>query len=311
MKAARISEYGGVDKIEVVDTDKPAPGNGQVLIEVHTASLNPFDTAVREGRMRSMKELDMPVTLGGDIAGVIAETGEGIDGFSIGDKIYGQGSVFGGGSGAFAELAATKATQVAKMPSNLSFEQVAGLPLTGVAALQGLREHLNLQSGQKILIQGGSGGIGTMAIPLAKHFGAYVATTVPPESVEYTKELGADEVIDYKSQNFNEIIRDYDAVFDLVGSETLERSIDVLKPGGKAVSTVSKADEEHARQRDVTVIYQGTKVTTEALDQLRELVEKDVLRPHVDKTFTLDEIQNAFRAREEDNTLGKIVIKIK
>jgi NADPH:quinone reductase-like Zn-dependent oxidoreductase len=311
MKAAQINEYGGVDAIKVVETDKPAIKDDQVLVEVHAASLNPFDTAVREGRMRSMKELDMPVTLGGDIAGVIADLGENVSGFLIGDKVYGQASVFGGGSGAFAEFATTKAVQIAKMPNNSSFEQAASLPLTGVAALQGLREHLDLQSGQKILIQGGSGGIGTMAIPLAKHFGAYVATTVPPEGIAYAKELGADEVIDYKSQNFSEIVRDYDAVFDLVGRDTLERSIDVLKPSGKAVSTVSKANEEHAKQRDVTTIYQGTKVTTEALNQLRELIEKDVLNQNVDKTFSLGEIQKAFKAREEDNTLGKIVIKIK
>jgi NADPH:quinone reductase-like Zn-dependent oxidoreductase len=310
MKAAQINQYGGIDAIKVVETDKPSIKDGQVLIEVHAASLNPFDTAVREGKMRSMKELDMPVTLGGDIAGIVAKLGENADGFSLGDKVYGQASVFGGGSGAFAEFAATKATQIAKMPSNSNFEQAAGLPLTGVAALQGLREHLDLQSGQKILIQGGSGGIGSVAIPLAKHFGAYVATTVPPEGIAYAKKLGADEVIDYKSQNFSEIIRDYDAVFDLVGSETLERSIDVLKPGGKAVSTVSKADEEHARQKDVTTIYQGTKVTTEALDQLREFIQKDALHQNVDKTFSLDEIREAFKAREEDNTLGKIIVTI-
>ncbi len=310
MKAVRINEYGGVDALKIVEIDKPPLAAGQVLVEVRSASINPFDTIVREGKARSMKELDLPVTLGGDIAGVITEVGNEGSGFEVGDKVYGQASVFGGGSGAFAEFAATPAEQIAKMPGGLSYEQAAALPLTGAAALQALREHLDIQPGQKLLIQGGSGGIGTIAIQIAKHFGAYVAVTVPSEGIDYAKELGADEVIDYKTQDFAELIKDYDAALDLVGRDIFDKSIDCLKPGGKAVSLVAEADEEHAKLKGVTAITQGTVVSTDKLNSLRELVEQGVIQQNIDKVFSLSDVKEAFQAREGSGILGKIIIKI-
>lgn len=310
MKAAQIYEYGGIDQIKLADTDKPNLAKGLVLVEVHAASINPFDTTAREGKARSMKQLDMPATLGGDIAGIVAEVGSDVDDFSVGDKVYGQASLFGGGSGAFAEFAATPAKQIAKMPGGIGFEQAAALPLTGVAALQALTEHLELQPNQKLIIQGGSGGIGTVAIQLAKHIGAYVAVTVSPKGIEYAKQLGADKIIDYKSQDFSELVHGFDAVLDLVGGEVLEKSIDCLRAGGKAVSTVSEADKQHAKDKNIEAIYQGTVVNTDKLNKLRELVEQGVIKENVDKTFPLSQIREAFMARESGDTLGKVIVKV-
>lgn len=311
MKAAQITEYGDASVVHVVETDKPTPKAGQVLVEVHASSLNPFDTTVREGYMKDVIPLKFPVTLGADIAGIVTEVGDGVTGVVVGDKVYGQANVVAGNSGAFAEFAATAAEQVAKAPSNVDMQQAASLPLVGVSALQGLTEHLNVQSGQKIFIHGGAGGIGTVAIQIAKHLGAYVATTASGEGLEYVKKLGADEVIDYKTQDFTEVVRDYDAVFDLVGKDDFSKSLTVLKHGGIAVSLIAQPDEAKATQLGVTALNQGTKVTTAKLDALRELIESNVVTPHIAKTYSLDQISEAFTAREDGSVTGKIVIAIR
>jgi alcohol dehydrogenase len=311
MKAAQISEYGEPDVIKVTtEAEKPILASGQVLVEVRAASLNPFDSMVRSGMFKDSIPLEFPVTLGGDLAGVIAEIGEGVESFMVGDEVYGQANAVAGNSGALAEFAATNAAQVAKKPGSIDFTQAAALPLTGVSALQAITEHINLQSGQKILIQGGSGGIGSLAVQLAKHLGAYVATTVPTEALEFARGLGADEVIDFKTQKFEEIIRDYDAVFDTAGGEVFDKSLHVLKRGGIAVSMVAHADEAVTSELGVTAIYQQTKVTTEKLVRLTELVDSGTLSVHVDKTFMLDDIVQAFKEREGGFVKGKIVITV-
>jgi alcohol dehydrogenase len=311
MKAAQISEYGEPDVIKVTtEAEKPVLKSGQVLVAVRAASLNPFDSMVRSGMFKDSIPLEFPVTLGGDLAGVIAEIGEGVESFMVGDEVYGQANAVAGNSGALAEFAATNAAQVAKKPGSIDFTQAAALPLTGVSALQAITEHINLQSGQKILIQGGSGGIGSLAVQLAKHLGAYVATTVPTEAIEFAHSLGADEVIDFKTQKFEEIIRDYDAVFDTAGGEVFDKSLHVLKRGGIAVSMVAHADEAVTSELGVTAIYQQTKVTTEKLVRLTELVDSGTLSVHIDKTFKLDDIVQAFKEREGGIVKGKIVITI-
>src|SRR5690606_10107573 len=202
MKAAQINNYGDPSVVQIAEVDQPQLTEAQVLVEVHASSLNPFDTTVREGHMKDAIPLQFPATLGGDIAGVVVKAGTGVERLKPGDKVYGQANVVAGNSGAFAELAATKASQLAKMPSNLSFEQAAAMPLVGVSALQALSEHINLKAGQNIFIHGGAGGIGTIAIQIAKHIGAYVATTATGEGIDYVKKLGADQVIDFKSEDF-------------------------------------------------------------------------------------------------------------
>lgn len=311
MKAAQISEYGDVSVVNVVDIEKPVAGEGQVLVEVHASSLNPFDTTVRSGNAQSWAPLQLPATLGGDIAGEVVSVGAGVDSFKTGDKVYGQASAVAGNSGAFAEFAATKADQIALAPSNADFTEAAALPLVGVSALQALTEHINLQAGQKLFINGGAGGIGEIAIQIAKSIGAYVATTATGEGIEAVKALGADEVIDYTSQDFTEVLSSFNAVFDTVGGDLFTKSLAILKSGGVAVSMIAQADEAVVNELGVTAISQFTQVTTAKLDKLRELVESGAIKPHVGRVYVLDEVQDAFTARESDTVSGKIVLEVK
>ncbi len=312
MKAAQFNTYGDPSVINITEVDKPAVGEGMVLVEVHAASLNPFDTKIRAGYMKDFIPLNLPATLGGDIAGVVSEIGEGVANVAVGDKVYGGASAAGGNSGAFAEFAATKSGEVAVMPSNISFEEAAAVTLVGVSAWQAVTQHIKLQSGQKIFINGGAGGIGAIAIMIAKHCGAYVATTASGEGIEAANKLGADEVIDYKSQDFTELLKDYDAVFDTVGdAEVFAKSLAVLKKGGVAVTMGMGADQAKASELGVTVIGQGTKVTTDALNALTKLIDDGVVVPQVGKVFALTEIVDAFIARESGAVSGKVVISIK
>lgn len=311
MKAAQINNYGDPSVISLNEVEVPALGEGQVLVEVHASSLNPFDSKIRDGAMKDYIPLEFPVTLGGDVAGVVTQVAADVTQLAIGDKVYGQANVVAGNSGAFAECAATAAKQIAKMPENLDFRQAASLPLVGVSALQALTEHINLQSGQKIFIHGGAGGIGTVAIQIAKQIGAYIATTATGDNIDYAKNLGANEVIDYKTQNFAEVLRDYDAVFDTVGGDDFTKSLNALRQGGVAVSMVGRADEARTEELGVTAITQQTHVTTEALDHLRQLIEAGAVTPQVAKVFPLEQIREAFEAREHESIRGKVVIAIK
>lgn len=311
MKAAQITEYGDASVVHINDVPQPHAGPGQVLVEVHAASLNPFDTTVRAGYMKDSMPLQFPVTLGGDVAGAIVALGEGVTAFSIGDQVYGQAIVAAGNSGAFAEYAATKATQVAAMPKGFSFAEAAALPLVGSSAVQALNHHIKLQAGQKIFIHGGAGGIGSLAIQIAKHIGAYVATTATGENIEFVKRLGADEVIDYKTEDFAQILQGYDAVYDTVGHEDFAKSLSILKPGGIAVSMIAQPDEVKAKELGVTAMMQFTQVTTEVLNELRELVESGVVAPQINQTFPFEQVQDAFVTRETGNGRGKIILQIK
>ncbi len=310
MKAAQISEYGSADKITVVTTEKPLVGPGYVLVEVHAASLNPFDTMVREGYVKDMIAA-LPITLGGDIAGTVVEVGEGVTHVAVGDNVYGQANAVGGNSGAFAEFAVTKAVQIAKVPANSTLAEAASLPLVAASAYQALHEHISLQSGQKLFIHGGSGGIGSIAIQIAKHLNAYVAASARADGVELVKQLGANEVIDTESQDFVALVRDYDAVFDTVGGDDFGKCLSVLKPGGIAVSMVVAADETQASEQGIKAFMQSTKVTTDKLDAISDLVEQGVIKPQIAKIFSLDQIVEAFEAREGGQLNGKIVIQIK
>ncbi|MBL8159010.1 NADP-dependent oxidoreductase [Candidatus Saccharibacteria bacterium] len=310
MKAAQISEYGDASVITINEIAKPVAGEGQVVVAVHAASINPFDTTIRQGYMQEMIPLEFPVTLGGDIAGEIVEVGQGVEDFEVGDTVYGQANVVAGNSGAFAEFAATKADQIGRAPAGISILEAASLPLAGVSAVQALTEHLDLQEGQKIFIHGGGGGIGSMAIQIAKHIGAHVATTATGDRVEFVRSLGADEVIDYKTQDFTEVLADYDAVFDTVGGDDFARTLDVLRRGGTAVSMIAQPDEAKAAELGVTALMQSTGVTTDRLDKLTALVEDGVVKPQVDKTFPLAQVAEAFAAREGGAVKGKVVLQI-
>ncbi len=311
MRAAQISEYGDPSVLQINEVETPVPKPGQVLVEVYAASLNPFDTTVRSGRLKDAIPLQFPATLGGDIAGIVSGLGDGVNSFNIGDKVYGQASIVAGNSGAFAEFAATSEKQIAKAPSDLDFQQIASLPLVGVSALQATMEHINLHSGQKIFIHGGAGGIGTIAIQIAKHLGAFVATTAKDAGADLVKTLGADEIINYETHDFAQILNGFDAVFDTVGGDDFNKSLTILKKGGIAVSMITQPDEAKARELEVTALHQATKVNTEKLDKLTKLVEDGVIVTQVNKVFPLDNIKEAFKARESGATPGKVVIAIK
>lgn len=311
MKAAQINGYGDKDVLKTVaDAVKPKPAAGQVLVEVHAAAVNPFDWKVRAGYMKDGHPLSFPATLGGDFSGVVAELGEGVSGVAVGDEVYGQANAVGG-QGSYAEFTPVKAESLAGKPKSVDFVTAAALPLAGVSAYQALVEHMELSSGQKILIHGGAGGIGSFAVQLAKHLGAYVATTATADDAEYVKSLGADEVIDYKAQDFATILQNYDAVFDTVGGDTYKKSYQVLKPGGVIVSMLEKPDEELIKQKQIKAIAQFTRVTTERLAKLAELVDEGAIKVNVDKTFPLEEAVEALAYIQEGKHRGKVALKIK
>jgi NADPH:quinone reductase-like Zn-dependent oxidoreductase len=307
MKAAQIDEFGPASVIKVREIPQPEPGDGQVLVEVHASSLNPFDTAVREGHAKP----PLPATLGGDIAGVVYAVGAGARHVKPGDKVYGSANVFSGASGGLAEFASTRGEQVAPMPRSFTFNEAASTVLVGLSALQAIEDKMNLRAGQKILIHGAAGGIGSMAVQLAKHLGAHVAATATGPGVAYAKELGADEVIDYKRERFEDKLRDYDAVFVTVRGDTLERSFHVLRRGGVLVSMVGGDGEALAAQHGVSFHAQHTRTTPESLVRLTSLLESGALKPHVGKVFPLSAVRAAFEARESGKVLGKVVVEIK
>ncbi len=308
MKAAQITEYGGKDVLKVVaDAPKPSAKSGQILVEVYAAGVNPFDLKVREGYTKEMVELAFPATLGGDFAGVVAETGEG---FTQGQAVYGQANALGG-QGSYAEYTPVKASQLAAKPESIDFPTAAALPLASVSAYQALVDHMNIQKGQKILIHGGAGGIGSLAIQLAKHLGAYVATTASTKDTDFVKSLGANEAIDYKTQDFSEILKDYDAVFDTVGGETNKKSYDILKSGSALVSMVEQPDDDLVQKHQITYTAQQTRVTPERLNAITKLIDDGVLKPVIDKIFPLDEAAEALEYQKTQAPKGKVVIQVK
>jgi NADPH:quinone reductase-like Zn-dependent oxidoreductase len=314
MKSAQIRSYGGSEVVEInQSTPLPNdPSSGKVLVRIKAAGVNPVDWKLREGYMQQMMPLQFPSTLGMDFSGVIEKVGQEVSEFKQGDEVYGRASVMEGGSGAFAEMALANADSIAHKPKTLSHEEAAGLPLVGVSAWQALVETIRLSNGQRILIHGGAGGIGTIAIQLAKHLGAYVATTVSTNDKEFVKEeLGADEVIDYKTQNFEDVLsNDYDAVFDTVGGETYKRSFKVLKRGGIIVSMLEQPDHELMDRFGVRAIVQLTRVNRERLTKLAQWVDQNNIRVNIDKTFLLDEASKALDYQRDAHPRGKIVLQV-
>lgn len=302
MKAARIGKYGEADVIQINNIETPKPEDKRVLVEIYAASINPFDFFVIKGFMKDHIKNEFPFTIGGDFSGKKVETGE---------KVFGTAIVLSGGSGGFAEFANVNPDRMALKPKNIDFVQAASLPLVGSSAVQALEEEIKLKTGQKILIHGGAGGIGSITIQLAKHLGAYVSTTVSTKDIEFVKSLGADEVIDYKYENFEERLKKYDAVFDTIGGETMERSFKVLKKGGVIASMKGQPNEDLARQYGVTGIATNTKINTAHLDRVRELVEQGIVKPQVDKVFPLDQVKEAFDYKQQKHPRGKVVIIIK
>jgi NADPH:quinone reductase-like Zn-dependent oxidoreductase len=310
MKAAQITQYGDAGAVTVAaEVPRPQAGGGKVLLEVHAASLNPVDSYIRLGYMHKMVPLQFPATLGIDVAGIVVETESGT-GFKVGDRVFGGASALAGGSGAFAEYASVPAGLLAKAPAKLSFLEAAALPLAGVSALQAI-ETLKLSKGSTIFIQGGSGGIGSYAIQIAKHLGARVIASCRGSATGYVKSLGADQVIDFEKTAVSGNVRDCDAVFDTAGGEAYKSSFAALKKGGTILTIAGQPDAELAAKFGVTAVGQMTDVKTQSLDRLAQLVADGAVKVHIDRTFPLDKVQDAFRAREAGHVKGKIVLQIR
>jgi NADPH:quinone reductase-like Zn-dependent oxidoreductase len=313
MKSIQIKKYGGNEVVEVnKKASVPTISSGKVLVTIKAAGVNPVDWKIREGYMQQMIKLQFPLTLGMDFSGVIKEVGKDVSpDFKQEDEVYGQATVINGGSGAFAEMALANTESIAHKPKRLSHVEAAALPLVGVSAWQALTEDIGLSKGQKILIHGGAGGIGSMAIQLAKNLEAYVATTVSTDDKEFVQELGADEVIDYKTRAFEDLLHDYDAVFDTVAGETYRRSFKVLKKGGIIVSMLEPPNTELMNQYGVKAIFRFTQVNREQLVKLAQWVDQNHnIKLHIDRTFSLDQASKALDYQKDIHPRGKVILTV-
>jgi NADPH:quinone reductase-like Zn-dependent oxidoreductase len=308
MKAAIVKAYAG--HVEVTVVAPLAMLDDSLMIEVHAAIVNPVDNLIRAGYLKDMLPLPLPYTVGIDVSGVVTAVGKDVHGFAVGDAVFARPQSMQ--SGTFAEFAVVKAVDCAPKPANLSFEQAASLPLVALTAWQALVDKGHLQRDQKVLIHGGSGGVGSIAIQLAKHLGALVATTTSADNVALVRALGADVVIDYHRQKFEDVVHDYDLVFDTVGGATRERSYAVLKKGGLLVSIITPADASGiAEKLGVKSEVFFMVPSGEQLAQIGKLAEQGVIKPVIDKTFSLDDAQGAFDYSQTGRAKGKIVVKIK
>jgi alcohol dehydrogenase len=302
MLAAQLIKIGGPDAVQVNQIDIPVVGENEVLIEVYAASVNPYNLKQREGKVPTPK---IPITLGSDFSGVISSVGEGITEWQAGDEVYGQAR------GSWAEFAVATTSAFAKKPESLNFEMAAAVPLVATSAYEALVEAMQLKKGQKILIHGGAGGIGSMAIQLAKYLGAEVATTVSPDNAEFVRELGADHIIDYRSQDFSELLHNYDAVYDTVGGDTHERSYRVLRQGGRLVSMEQQPNAELDEKYKVEASLQGSRSTPERLNAVCELFDKGAIKVKIDREYPLAQAAEALEQLKTGSHRGKIILKIK
>ncbi len=313
MKSAQIKTYGDSEVVQIDQGTPPSndPSEGKVLVKIKAAGVNPSDWKLREGFFKQMVPLQFPATLGMDFSGIIEKVGASTSSdLKQGDEVYGQAGVLAGGSGAFAEMALATVDKIAHKPRTLTHEQAAGLPLVGVSGWQALVENMGLSKSQKILIHGGAGGIGSISIQLARHLGAYVATTVSTNDIQFVKEeLGADEAIDYKTRTFEDVLpHDFDAVFDTVGGETYTRSFKVLKRGGNIVSMLEQPVQELGDQFGVKAVFLFTQANQERLTRLAEWVDQHNIRVNIERMFLLDEAREALDYQRDVHPRGKIIL---
>ena len=333
MKAFVVSKYGKANSVEAVELPEPELGDGDVLVEVHAASVNPLDLKIRNGELKPLLPYKLPLVLGNDLAGVVIKAGKNVRRFKPGDEVFARPDQ--DRIGAFAELIAISENDVAKKPHRLDMEQAASVPLVGLTAWQALVGKARLQAGQKVLIQAGSGGVGTIAIQLAKHLGATVATTTSTANVDWVKGLGADVVIDYKKDDFESVLHDYDVVIDTQGGQTLEKSLLVLKPGGKVISVAGPPEPDFAKEfganwfliqamralsfqirrkakrRGVTYSFLFMKASGDQLRELGSLIDSGAIRPVVDQVFPFQSTMEALAYVEKGRAKGKVVVKIR
>ncbi|MGW9124149.1 NADP-dependent oxidoreductase [Paenibacillus chitinolyticus] len=332
MKAMIIEKYG--KNVPLVFTEQPTPtiGEHDVLVEIHAASLNPIDFKIKEGKMKFLLNYKFPLILGNDFSGVVVKVGDRVNTFKPGDEVYGRPRK--NRIGTLAEFIAVHEEDIWLKPHNLTFEEAASIPLIGLTTYQAFVDLLHLQKGQKILIHAGSGGVGTFAIQLAKLMGAYVATTASEKGYELVKSLGADLIINYKKENFEEMLTGYDAVFDTLGGEALEKSFRILKPGGQIVSISGMPNARFGKEaklgwmKTTILSIAGCKIRAlekksltsyhflfmkprgEQLKVLKEFIEGGLIKPIMDKVYPLKDAGQAFNYLESGRAKGKVVIRI-
>jgi len=307
MKAAIINDYDA--PIEIAEINKPTLQDDSVIIEVHAASLNPIDNILRAGHLKEMLALSFPHVMGYDVSGVVVEVGSSVSSVQLGDSVLARpNQEDAGGIATFARL---KENELAIKPASLSHTDAASVPLAGLTAWQALVAKGNLQKGQKVLIHAGSGGVGTYAIQIAKHFGAYVATTTSSKNTELVKRLGADVVIDYKTQNFQDELRDYDLVFDMLGSDTLSESFKVLKKGGTLVSIKGQDTEGLAAKHDVRFEWFFMSPDGKMLSELLALMDAGIVKPVIDSVYPMEKVADAYDQLATGRAVGKIVVTVK
>jgi NADPH:quinone reductase-like Zn-dependent oxidoreductase len=305
MLAVRFHEYGPPSTLVAEHVGRPAPGAGEVLVRVRAAGVNPMDWKFRAGYLKDFMPLDLPHILGYDLAGTVEAVGPGVSEFAPGDEVFGQAA------GAYAQYAIASANTIAHKPAGLSFEQAATLPVGGVTAWTGLFTAGTLQSGQRVLVQGGAGGVGSLAVQLARWKGAHVIATTSTANVDHVRSLGADEVIDYTTTRFEDAVGDVDLVLDTVGGEISDRSWGVLKAGGILVVVAGRPDLEKAAGLGVrTSGVQNPAVTAPILQELAKLAESGSLMPQVGSVFALADASQAHAASEPGHGRGRIILEV-
>jgi len=304
MKAVRIHRFGDPSVLEVDEIDRVRPSGDQLLIKVKAASVNPVDYKIRKGGNPMVPEDKLPITLGRDVAGLV-ETAAG--GFVVGDEVYAHLDWADGG---YAEYAVVAPVGVGRKPKSLDMIHAAAVPLAATTAWQGLFQHGDLKAGQKVLIHGGSGGVGGFAVQFAKAIGAYVYATASGEGIAATRDYGADEVIDYKSQRFEDVAKEIDLVFDLIGGETQDRSFAVLKQGGALISTVQDPDKAKAAAKDLTVKRFMAEPNADHLKRIGELIDTGKVKVVVAETYPLEDARAAHESLEKGHPLGKVVLTV-
>lgn len=307
MLAARIHSYGGADKILLESIAVPEIQADEVLVKIHAASVNPVDWKIREGYLQGFLPHQLPLTLGWDFAGEVVGLGAQVTQWKLGDAVYARPDIARNGS--YAEYIAVRASEIAAKPRSLNWQQAAGVPLVALTAWQSLYEFAQLKAGEKVLIQGGAGGVGLFAIQLAKLRGAHVITTTSTRNLEFVKSLGADEVIDYTQSDFS-TLRDLDVVFDTLGGEALNKSWQTLKRGGRLVSISSVPDAATAEKHGVTPLFCFVQPSSSQLTELAALLDAGKLRTCEDSVFSLKQIAEAHARSETGRARGKIIIQV-
>jgi len=333
MKALTFKRYGRSPEIGLVDIPRPTLKPNELLVEVQAVGLNPIDTMIPKGTFKAVLHFPLPATMGSDLAGIVIEVGDRVTRFKPGDEVF--ASLFDLGIGSLAEFAVVPQRVAAMKPTNLDFVQAASVPMVGLTSWQALKERAVLRAGQKVFIPAGSGGIGTFAIQLAKHLGAKVGTTVSTGNVELVRGLGADEIVDYKKQEFEQVLRGYDAVLGTVRGDAIEKSIGILKPGGRIVSLIGPLDAAFARakhlnfvltfvfglmsrkilrlarKRQVDYSFLFVRPDGDQLKGIGDLLESGRIRPVIDKVFPFEQAREALDYLAQGRAKGKVVVTMR